>query len=429
MTALPIPDALLQGARALGLYTLVNRSPHTEILTEVMVYRDQNAPRALVTWTRASGLRRRQGYAWAQCTLAEAHEVLHAAVEQSTPVEREEPHGCECDQVQALRVELVGALAETSSAAAEIVTLTDQVEELRKSLAKAHAASSAAGAQLRRTQELLTEAHAASSAAGAQLRTTQELLTEAHMRASKAEQEQERDRERERAKREREYAKHAGWARQLADEAMKRARTKVVEVEALLAAERRTRHRAIETACLRHQEHTELLGLVRRCLAKMPPEMEHGGCLETAVDMLLTADHDETASVLDLPCMDGETWIPAEDVTQAMLDAWPAWEARRASHPRIWAWLASDWYAISLIHDASVRPLRLPGMNAKGEIRAEDMRPKFFGRVRDWQWRSVGARRTIQPTWTRNTRWGWNEVGIDDELWRPAIFAQLDGES
>lgn len=449
--------------------------------------------------------------------------------------DRRKPEPCECDQVQELRSRLKTRNARLGELVAEHAALRDaqerayqrimkhedQVQELRRSLAKAHAATSAALAQLRAVQSALTEAH--------------EEVAVLQGRARKAERGEELARS---------EAERTNYAWNMADGAMKRARA----------------------------ERDGLNAIIARCLAKMPEAMMHGGCLETAVDLLLAGllmpigagaelarEYDELLAIygsgdtepesvlaqletqlraphgegwmgvvsdmslgeaqmlsekllsiageglegllvallrnrscdqdgtdrakaavkdalrlirgetvsrakgavtalwqslwlnsrdlnqdvaehdvspdnpLDDPRMDGKTWIPAEDVTRAMLDAWPVWEvirrncADRVVRPHIVG------HETAPAHGSQWRPLRLPGMNSKGEIQAKDMREEFFERVREWEWRHAedtgvcGEWNDTMGPGHFTGAWSMAEVGdASDELWRPAIFAKLD---
>lgn len=152
---------------------------------------------------------------------------------------------------------------------------------------------------------------------------------------------------------------------------------------------------------------------------------------------------------LDDPHMDGETWIAIENVTQNMLDAWPVWQWQRWPDSRpgrvgyISAWVAGrtakgmggmvlreGCYGVGYL-----RPLRLPGMNSRGEIAAKDMTQAHFDRVPEWQWRAqctdADNGSHVWRSWAGGFG-GYGMVHVGDyvgEVWRPAIFSQLDEET
>lgn len=208
---------------------------------------------------------------------------------------------------------------------------------------------------------------------------------------------------------------------------------------------------------------------IARCLRKMPADMEHGGCLETAVDLLcrgmlmplgrgaeIAQEYDRLVAEyggasrdlgefgapwvgqdaaehgtkpdnpLDDPRMDGETWIWADVLLRSpeWLDAWPAWERwNNGCNPVVVVHPTYSDVRDSNEGLAQWRPLRLPGMNERGEIAAKDMTPEHFARVNEWQWTSAEGWRTMPSATIEDVDPG--GPGFE-ELWRPAIFAKLD---
>lgn len=134
----------------------------------------------------------------------------------------------------------------------------------------------------------------------------------------------------------------------------------------------------------------------------------------------LAAEQRNRDEILDLPEMDGISWIPSLEITQPMLDAWPIWEER--FEDRIQPLLLRD---ISQSREgSSFRPLRLPSMDESGVIKVSDMTPEHFERVKDWQvWEMMNA---IWPSrWVVATGASFDSMR-GYEFWRPAVFARLD---
>lgn len=138
-----------------------------------------------------------------------------------------------------------------------------------------------------------------------------------------------------------------------------------------------------------------------------------------------SSEAETPASILDDPRMSGETWLDAADVTQAILDAWPVWSYKAPGGTPI---LMLATKARSLLWEDAwqlrpLRPLRLPGMNERGEIAAGNMTPEHFERVREWQWRLAGEG---PRSWSGVRDQPSMATVRASEVWRPAIFAQLD---
>ena len=130
-----------------------------------------------------------------------------------------------------------------------------------------------------------------------------------------------------------------------------------------------------------------------------------------------------STSILDNPRMSGEPWI-APTGEECM--AWPFWEHRTATNTEI---LTAEQVLGMPRKQAGYRPLRMPGMNARGEVDGVDMTDEHLART-EWQvLEPLGGYGGV-PQWfgvPSHT----NDVkavlaGRRDRKWRPAIFATLD---
>ena len=79
------------------------------------------------------------------------------------------------------------------------------------------------------------------------------------------------------------------------------------------------------------------------------------------------------------PRMDGKTWMGVLHVTWEAAKAWPVWEHRQAqgATSTVLSNISSEQYRR---WSGSVRPLRLPGMDANGVVKAKDMTADHFAR-------------------------------------------------
>lgn len=127
--------------------------------------------------------------------------------------------------------------------------------------------------------------------------------------------------------------------------------------------------------------------------------------------------------ILDDPRMSGDAWLPRAEITQEMLDAWPVWSVAYVLCPLLPDRAFCFDTTLEEIRKFEVaRPLRVPGMNRDGVIRASAMTTAHFDRIRDWQWRD-----TARPEWNECYFPVISEVetAAPGEQWRPAIWADL----